>query len=112
MPVQSESYRTAFKVYCDAYKTGPEEPLFNRKRNAYNKPIDAHIERLANLGIIFPLPISPKTFRHSFAVNGLLHGIELKKVSDYLGHANIKETERDTQVTTSETHDRINLVNF
>jgi len=49
------------------------------------------------------IEVTPHTFRHSFAVNALLHGKDLKTISGWLGHASVKETERYLKVLSTDT---------
>ena len=49
------------------------------------------------------IKISPHTFRHSFAVNALLHGRDIRVISQWLGHDSVKETERYLNVLSLDT---------
>jgi len=54
-------------------------------------------------GGALPTNVTPHTFRHSFAVNAVLHGVPLPVIKQWLGHRNIQSTEIYTQVLAVET---------
>lgn len=49
------------------------------------------------------IAVSCHTWRHSFAVNCVLHGTPLTVLQGWLGHAHIESTAIYTQVLTAET---------
>lgn len=58
-------------------------------------------------GLVEAIPmakIHPHEFRHSFAVNALLHRCELLEISKWMGHASAKETERYLEILSIDTH--------
>lgn len=54
----------------------------------------------------------PHTFRHSFAINCLLHGVPLTTLQRWLGHSNIANTLVYTALACSEDQTLISDVNF
>jgi len=54
----------------------------------------------------------PHSFRHSFAVNCLLHGVPITKLQQWLGHANIMNTIIYTALASTEDHALLNAVDF
>lgn len=56
------------------------------------------VTRAAADGVTFSVPISPHTFRHSYAMHMLYAGIPLKVLQSLLGHKSLKSTEVYTRV--------------
>lgn len=112
VPIYDPSFRLIFQSHCQAFKIRPNDLIFTRQRFAYNKRFITEIAKLDEQGISFPIVISPKTMRHSFAVNCLLHEIPLIEISEMLGHADIKETRVYTKIVAGETHSRMGQVRF
>jgi integrase/recombinase XerD len=42
--------------------------------------------RVLHSGYLF---IHPRTFRHSFAINSVRHGVDIRRLQQVLGHSNI-----------------------
>jgi site-specific recombinase XerD len=54
-------------------------------------PIQAALRRhLKRIG--FRKPVTPHTFRHSYATHLLEAGVGIREVQEYMGHANIAST--------------------
>ena len=56
------------------------------------------VEAAAADGVTFSVPISPHTFRHSYAMHMLYAGIPLKVLQSLMGHKSISSTEVYTKV--------------
>ncbi|HBU8525013.1 site-specific integrase [Klebsiella aerogenes] len=56
------------------------------------------VEAAAADGVTFSVPISPHTFRHSYAMHMLYAGIPLKMLQSLMGHKSISSTEVYTKV--------------
>lgn len=54
----------------------------------------------------------PHSFRHSYAVNCLLHGVPVTKLQQWLGHANLMNTLVYTAIANSEDHTLLREVDF
>lgn len=49
-------------------------------------------------GVMFSVPVTPHTFRHSYAMHMLYAGIPLKVLQSLMGHKSISSTEVYTKV--------------
>ncbi|HED7712617.1 TPA: phage integrase family protein [Salmonella enterica] len=56
------------------------------------------VESAAADGVTFSVPVSPHTFRHSYAMHMLYNGIPLKVLQSLMGHKSISSTEVYTKV--------------
>ncbi|WP_413508626.1 site-specific integrase [Serratia proteamaculans] len=56
------------------------------------------VDTAARDGVIFSVPITPHTFRHSYAMHMLYAGIPLKVLQALMGHKSISSTEVYTKV--------------
>jgi site-specific recombinase XerD len=82
--------------------------IFNYNRaTAYNYVVEA-----CALAGIRDDRAHPHTFRHSFAVNCLIHGVPITKLQQWLGHANILNTLIYTVLAGREDHVILDSVEF
>ncbi|MFX1948512.1 tyrosine-type recombinase/integrase, partial [Klebsiella pneumoniae] len=56
------------------------------------------VESAAADGVTFSVPVTPHTFRHSYAMHMLYAGIPLKVLQSLMGHKSISSTEVYTKV--------------
>ncbi|MCT7066640.1 site-specific integrase [Salmonella enterica subsp. enterica serovar Soahanina] len=56
------------------------------------------VEAAAADGVTFSVPVTPYTFRHSYAMHMLYAGIPLKVLQSLMGHKSISSTEVYTKV--------------
>ncbi|EBO3988520.1 hypothetical protein DHU18_13945 [Salmonella enterica] len=56
------------------------------------------VEAAAADGVTFSVPVTPHTFRHSYAMHMLYAGIPLKVLQSLMGHKSISSTEVYTRV--------------
>jgi len=98
------AYIDAALRYFATHRPGRGEPLWDIDRRAADRWLKSAVETLASEGHPLPLQkISCHTFRHSFAVNALLHGIDSRVVQQWLGHANYASTLVYTRVLNEHT---------
>ncbi|EAR07590.1 tyrosine-type recombinase/integrase [Reinekea blandensis] len=117
VPVVDPHYWAMLKRFLGEHRGGQHAPIFQSRTKTTDakraKPkaltsrtvqrwTDDAMERLRehyNPG----LRVTPHTFRHSFAVNALLHGRDIQVISGWLGHASVRETERYLKVLSLDT---------
>lgn len=124
LPLDDDKYWSQLRLFLGSHKGGVNAPLFQSNRSSKGKmvrrsitPKTAHnwIVRAANKmreQYDPQVSISAHTFRHSFAVNAVLHGRDLTAIRDWLGHANVKETERYIKVLASDSGHLMKGVEF
>lgn len=60
--------------------------------------LNAALSRAASDGVLFPITVTPHTFRHSFAMHLLMNGVPQKVLQALLGHRYSRSTEAYTRV--------------
>lgn len=73
------------QAYIDANAIPPEASIFPITQQWVRKLINRYA------GII-EKNIHPHTFRHSFAINSVRHGVDIRRLQQVLGHTNINTT--------------------
>ncbi len=101
VPIVDERFILDLQRYIKTHAIKRLSPLFELSRQAANKALDRWA---ALVDPPLPISVSPHTFRHSFAVNHLLHGQQLYDIKTWLGHSSIKYTEVYLQVLGSDTN--------
>lgn len=101
VPIVDERFILELQRYIKSHAVKQLSPLFDFSRQAANKALDRWA---AQVTPSLPISVSPHTFRHSFAVNHLLHGQQLYDIKTWLGHSSIKYTEIYLQVLGSDTN--------
>lgn len=107
IPLPYPAYLERVTRYLATHKPKPGERIFRYTDRYYRKQIESLVEPLA-----LPIPVTPHTFRHSYAVNLLLHGRDIRLVQQLLGHKSLKSTLVYTQVLAGDTHHLLADVQF
>jgi site-specific recombinase XerD len=106
-------YVRELEAYFATHNPKRHERLFPITRHAVAKRLQVAAASLRDAGgPDFVGMISPHTFRHSFAVNAILHGIPLTVVQAWLGHSHLSSTAIYTQVLAAETGHLMQAVEF
>lgn len=105
VPLLDADYVERLREYVATFKPKKHEPLWVNKKGepvCDETPrgwIRAAVSRAERDSVTFSLPIiTPKTFRHSFAMHLVQHGVAFKIVQTYMGHKDAASTEVYTKV--------------
>ncbi len=109
VPISDEHFLLQLDRYLTSNPLRKNERLWPVTRSAVNKRLDRLIGSMHQVPRI---RVSPHTFRHSFAVNAILHGTPLPVLQGWLGHADINSTLVYTQVLTLETYHLMQRIQF
>ena len=106
-------YLDLIRVFVRDFKLRKRDYLFTA---ATAKPMDRKtaLRQVQALGqqVQLPIIIGTKTFRHSFAINALLHGIDIKTIQTWLGHAYYQTTEQYLQIVSGDIGFKMQGVSF
>jgi len=98
--------RIALRRYITRYRHPREKTEQHVFISRTGEPLTVHglaqlIEQVAERARIRDVRCSPHTFRHTFAVQFLLNGGDIYKLSRLLGHTSVKMTERYLQAVSA-----------
>ncbi len=89
VPLVDEKLLLDLKRYIESHRIKRLSPLFDLSRQAVHDAITRSTDLLDPKLTIEP---SAHTLRHSFAINHLLHGADIRVISTWLGHSSLKST--------------------
>jgi integrase/recombinase XerD len=72
-------------AYIDDNEIAAEAPIFPITQQWVRAIINKY-------GALIDRDIHPHTFRHSFAINSVRHGVDIRRLQQVLGHSNINTT--------------------
>ncbi len=96
IPLLDPAFAADLKTFRDGALYGPvrralDEPLWSvQSRQSVLNWINAAVARAAEDGVAFTVPVSPHTFRHSYAMYMLTAGVTDRLLMALLGHRSLK----------------------
>lgn len=109
VPITDQVFLREIRSYIETQQIKSGERLFAFTQQRAGQLLQESVKRL---DAPLPLKVSPKSFRHSFACNAILHGEPLTVVRDWLGHSHVETTEIYTAVLSSETNHLMRYMTF
>ena len=100
IPIVDPAYIEAVKRFVATTNPRKGQPLFTLDRFQVDYRLKA-LQKQLHLPVA---SLSAHTFRHSFAVNALVQGRDIKTIQTWLGHKNIANTEVYLKVLSGETY--------
>ncbi|KQN49986.1 resolvase [Serratia sp. Leaf50] len=99
VPLTDLLYVRKMTEFLATARPGRHEPVWSIHENTVRNWLNAAIARAESDGVTFSVsPITPHTFRHSYCMNLIQHGVPLKVVQSYAGHARLESTEIYTKI--------------
>lgn len=94
VPLLDDDYVRDLKRYLATFRPGRRRPLFEATRKTAWTWLKQATERAQAQGVCFAVsPLSPKTFRHSYAMHLFFNHVPPKVVQTYMGHERYESTE-------------------
>ena len=93
VPITDVSFIHALKRYVKSHHIKKLSPLFPLSRQSAYRAIKRSVNAAG-----LPDNVTPHTLRHSYAVNLLLHGVQITEIKAHLGHTKLETTEIYLQV--------------
>lgn len=99
VPLTDPLYVRKMTEFLATARRGRNEPIWQIHENTVRNWLNAAIARAESDGVTFTVsPITPHTLRHSYCMNLIQHGVPLKVVQAYAGHARLESTEIYTKI--------------
>lgn len=107
VPITDEQFILELTRYIEGQGLKAGDRLFPFTRQWGYKRITQLASRVS-----LAIEVHPHTLRHSFACNAVLHGQPLTVLRDWLGHADLQQTEVYTRVLATETNHLMRYMAF
>ncbi len=101
VPLADPVYLDKVRRHFATHRPNPGERLFPYTDRYYRRLLAEVIEGMKVKPLI---PVTLKTFRHSFAINAIYHGRDIRLIQRWLGHTSLESTMIYTKVLAGETH--------
>lgn len=99
VPLLDPAFAKKLNQYLATFGQVRSKPLWPVTAQTVRNWLTKAVEEAAKKDILFSIPISNHTFRHSYAMHLLLFGhIHIKRLQTYLGHKSLRSTEIYTQL--------------
>lgn len=99
VPLLDATFTRELRRYLATFRPGRRTPLFTVTRKTAWTWLQQALERAEASGIGFAVePVSPRTLRHSFAMQLFLNHVPPKVVQTYMGHERYESTEQYLKV--------------
>ncbi len=112
LPVYDSDYIEEALRYLATHRRGKHEPLFDISRATADRWLKAAADTLKAQGEPLSIEVSCHVLRHSFAVNCVLHCVDVPVLQQWLGHKDRRSTEIYTKVLNAETAHMMTRVTF
>ena len=112
VPITDPAYLRELASYFASHPLKKGERLWPVTRQTAFRWTEQAVSSAVRQGQQFSIPIGPHTFRHSFAVNTVLHWIPIPALQAWLGHSRRESTEIYTQVLSAETGHLMSRVEY
>lgn len=102
VPITDQQFIARIQSYIVSERLSTSRRFFAVTRRTINRWIENTVETYESKYGPTQVNITPHTFRHSFAINAILHFTPLKILQNWLGHENQSSTEIYTKVLFSD----------
>lgn len=109
VPLADPVYLDKLQRYLATQKPKAGEPIFPYTDRHYRNRLKAIIDSMKTPP---PIHVTPHTFRHSFAINLVYHGRDIRMIQKLLGHEHIEATLIYTNVLSGEMHHLMRDIEF
>lgn len=101
VPLSDVAYVQRLREYMATIKPKRHEPLWPLTDDTARNWLNRALARAKSDGVTFSVnPVTPKTFRHSYAMHLIQHRVPLKVIQAFMGHQALSSTEVYTKVFT------------